>query len=87
MMAGLMLLIAYILPLPIMLTCLYFKVFSFIDGTMMRLIAVGITSLLPSAIIMLYAVKKTLHLVFNVVCVAGILFVLNHFGLISLTAG
>jgi hypothetical protein len=81
-----MLLIAYILPLPIMAACFYYHAFSSIDDTMMRLVAIGIASIAPSAIIMLFVLKRILHLVFTLICIAGILFALYHFGLINLPA-
>jgi hypothetical protein len=82
-MTALMLLLAYILPLPIMAACFYFQVFSSIDDMTTRLIAIGITSIVPSAILMLFVLKRILHLIFTILCIAGILFALQHFGLIN----
>jgi hypothetical protein len=84
-MTALMLLLAYILPLPIMAACFYFHAFSSIDDFTTRLIAIGITSIVPSAILMLFVLKRILHLIFTALCIAGILFALQHFGIISLT--
>ncbi len=84
-MTALMLLVAYILPLPIMAACFYFHLFSSMPDLIPRLIAIGITSIVPSAILMVFVLKRILHLIFTIVCIAGILFGLQHFGLISLT--
>ena len=86
MIAGLMLLVAYILPIPIMVACFYFNVFAFVDGTIPRLIAIAVASLAPSALIMLFALKRILHMIFNVICVAAATFALHYFGLLNLAA-
>lgn len=86
MITGLMLIIAYILPLPIMAACIYYHAFSSIDDVMLRLAAIGIASIAPSAIIMIFVLKRMLHLVFTLICIAGVLFFLYHFGLINIPA-
>lgn len=85
MITGLMIIIAYILPLPIMAACFYYNVFSFVDGAFMRLAAIGVTGLAPLAIIMLFVLKRIVHLVLTVIGIIGILFSLHYFGLIPLT--
>lgn len=84
MITGLMLLAAYILPLIIMGACFYYDLFASKD-LLSRLTTIGIASVIPSAIIMIFVVKRILQLVFTVLCIAGVLFTLYHFGLIGAT--
>jgi hypothetical protein len=82
MITGLMLLIAYILPLPIAAACFYYNLFPG-DDMMHRLLMIGITSLTPSAIIMIFVLKRIVQFAFTLIVFAGTLFALQHFGLIN----
>ena len=82
-MTAIMLFLAYLLPLPIMAACFYFHAFSSIEDLVTRLVAIGIASLAPSAILMIFVLKRILHFIFVLLCIAGALFALHHFGLIG----
>ena len=84
-MTAIMLFLAYLLPLPIMAACFYYQAFSSMDDFAARLVAIGIVSLAPSAILMIFVLKRILHLIFTIICIAGVLFGLQHFGLIGHT--
>ena len=86
-MTPIMMLFAYILPLPIMFACFYYHIFSGMDDIVSRLIAIAVVSLAPSAILMILVLKRILHFLFYVICIAAVLFGLHHFGLIGQTSG
>lgn len=81
-MTVIMLFLAYVLPLPILGACLYFHLYENMDA-MSRLIAIGLTSVAPSALLMIFVIKRVVHLVFNLVLIGAVIFGLYHFGLIG----
>ncbi|MBI3441092.1 MAG: hypothetical protein HY052_04715 [Proteobacteria bacterium] len=83
-MTALLLLLAYILPLPIMAACFYYHVFSSMGSFLTQLVAIGVVSLAPSAILMLVVLKRVLHFIFNILCITAVLSVLQHFNLLHL---
>ena len=83
-MTPIMMLLAYILPLPIMAACFYYHLFETME-LQSRLIAIAAVSLAPSAILMILVLKRIVQFLFYVICIAAILFGLHHFGLIGQT--
>lgn len=84
-MTFIMMLLAYLLPLPIMVACFYYHIFDGVHDVVMRLIYIGVASLGPSALLMVFVVKRIVHLIIKILFVAGILYGLYHFGLIGQT--
>ena len=84
-MTPILMLLAYILPLPIMAACFYYHLFAGMEDVVSRLIAIAAVSLAPSAVLMLLVLKRVVHFLFYVLCIAAVLFGLHHFGLIGQT--
>jgi hypothetical protein len=82
-MAAIMLLLAYILPLPIAGACLYFHVFDNVQDIVMRLVYIAAVSLTPSALLMIFALKRIVHFIFHFAIYAVVFYGLYHFGLIG----
>lgn len=82
-MAFLMLLLAYLLPLPILFGCVYYHIFDSVQDPVMRLVYIGATSLAPSALLMIFALKRIVHFIIKAVIVAVVLYGLYHVGLIG----
>lgn len=84
-MAILMMFLAYLLPLPILFGCLHYHVFDGVQEPLTRLFYIGAASLAPSALLMIFALKRIVHFILKVIVFAGILYGLHHFGLIGQT--
>jgi hypothetical protein len=84
-MTPIMMLLAYILPLPIMAACFYYHIFAGMEDIVSRLIAIAVVSLAPSAVLMLLVFKRVVHFLFYVICISAVMFGLHHFGLIGQT--
>lgn len=86
MIAGLMIILAYLLPLPILGACLYFHVFDNIHDTAEKITMLAATSLGPSAVLMLMALKRIVKTAVTLALVLGgsIMAGLQHFGVLHL---
>jgi hypothetical protein len=80
---GVMMVVAYVLPLLIMAGCFYFQTFSSITDVMTRLAVIGVVSIFPSSIILILVLKRILHLVFAILCIAVVLSFLYNSDILS----
>ncbi len=82
-MAAIMLFLAYVLPLPIAGACLYFHVFDGVQDVATKLIYIGAASLIPSALLMIFALKRIVHFIFHLLIYGVMFYGAYHFGLIG----
>ncbi len=83
MIAAFFLFLAYILPIPIAGACFYFHVFSGVHPAATRLVYIGILSVAPSILLMIFALKRIIHSIFHVVGYAVIFYVIYRLGLLG----
>jgi hypothetical protein len=80
------LLLAYALPLPLLYGCVHYHIFDDVQDPLTRLLYIGATSLAPSAVLMIFVLKRIVQFALKLIVFAGILYGLNHFGLLGQTA-
>ncbi len=83
MIAAFFLFLAYILPIPIAGACFYYHVFAGVHPAATRLVYIGILSVAPSILLMIFALKRIIHSVFHVIGYAVIFYALYHLGIIG----
>ena len=76
-----MLFLAYILPVPIAAACFYYHVFGGVAAVGARLIYIGVLSVAPSVLLMIFALDRIIHSIFHVIGYAMVFYVIYHLGL------
>ncbi len=81
-MTAIYLLLAYILPIPLIWACFHYHLYENMPD-MQRMLAIAVTAFAPSAVLMIVVLKRLLHLLFYIMLVLGALYGLQRLGFIK----
>lgn len=82
-MTAIYLFLAYVLPLPLTAACFYFHLYEGMPPAQ-RALAIAVTALAPSAVLMVVVLKRIIHLLFYIALVVGAVYGLQYLGFVKL---
>ncbi|MDE2336872.1 MAG: hypothetical protein KGL10_06135 [Alphaproteobacteria bacterium] len=83
MIAALQLFMAYILPVPIAAACFYYHIFGGMTDTGLRLVYIGVMSVAPSVLLLIFALDRMIHSIFHILVYGIVFYIIYHTGLLG----